>query len=231
MAQTGPAKEMPINLFKGRESAEKQSSDIDASSPSVEEPSDASDLETPQLLRDQLENADPARQKKLMAAALRPRPIRAIFVDLQSAMHESARAPVDEEDYRVVLLQWVIRDTSTTGDPTTQDDGSDKWHAQSTMTCPKCKAVVKVGFGGHSNYAQHKTSCDKTQAKPAPKKPVHASLSNFFFKADKAPVLVPPTVAAPAPVQGPTFDTVSAPQGTGPEPAREVNPGCQPFIA
>jgi hypothetical protein len=45
MAQTSPAKETPINVFKGRESAEKQSSDIDASSLSVEEPSDASDLE------------------------------------------------------------------------------------------------------------------------------------------------------------------------------------------
>jgi hypothetical protein len=45
-----------------------------------------------------------------MAAALRPRPIRAILVDLQSAMHEITRAPVDEENYRVVLQQ-VIRDT------------------------------------------------------------------------------------------------------------------------
>ncbi|KAJ7930728.1 hypothetical protein B0H13DRAFT_1858536 [Mycena leptocephala] len=91
---------------------------------------------------------------------------------------------------------------SASGNPTDQDDGSDKWHAQSTITCPGCQTVVKVGFAGHSNYAQHKIACDKNLAKPAPKKPVHALLSNFFFKADKAPPLVPSTVAAPAPVQG-----------------------------
>lgn len=64
-----------------------------------------------QSLRDQFENTDPARQHEVLAAALRTRQIRSILADLQSAMHQTARAPIDEESYRVVLIQRVIRDT------------------------------------------------------------------------------------------------------------------------
>ncbi|KAF8188598.1 hypothetical protein K438DRAFT_1507341, partial [Mycena galopus ATCC 62051] len=95
--------------------------------------------------------------------------------------------------------------------------------AQSTMYCEDCKTDVKPGFAGPYNFEQHRINgaCERIQAEAKKKKPVFASLGNFFTKRSTAAPLVPSTVSAHSPVHGATFDMLPVPQGTGPQPLHE----------
>ncbi|KAJ7219677.1 hypothetical protein B0H12DRAFT_1078592 [Mycena haematopus] len=92
------------------------------------------------------------------------------------------------------------------------------------MYCSGCGTNVRVGFGGKGNLQQHIVtgSCAKIQeAKLKKKKPIFASLSSFFPKRSASAALVPSTVSAPHPVQGAVIETLSDPEGTGPNPDHE----------
>ncbi|KAK7029062.1 hypothetical protein R3P38DRAFT_2775653 [Favolaschia claudopus] len=87
------------------------------------------------------------------------------------------------------------------------------------MACPDCKTVLKVGFAVSENIKQHKEKggCDKALAEAKKKKPIHAKLSNFFFKQTPSNPLVPATTSAPGPSQSTVTETELMPTGTGPE--------------
>ncbi|KAJ7737509.1 hypothetical protein B0H16DRAFT_1762357 [Mycena metata] len=97
------------------------------------------------------------------------------------------------------------------------------------LICPTCKQAVNVGSGGEANLKanhQDKPPClarkhqneldEKNGPKPEKKKPVFASLQNFFTKPKK---LVPSTVPTPLPLYGtpitPSHRSVPVDDNTG----------------
>ncbi|KAJ7498368.1 hypothetical protein B0H11DRAFT_1909401 [Mycena galericulata] len=98
------------------------------------------------------------------------------------------------------------------------------WTNESTLPCPQCLRDVPVGTGGESNLQRHigSAKCNKNKNEKLKKTTKNASLFSYLVPKVKVP-LVPPTVAAPAPVKGPRFIPVTAPNDTGPEPLEELD--------
>ncbi|KAJ7155332.1 hypothetical protein C8R46DRAFT_1196801 [Mycena filopes] len=101
-----------------------------------------------------------------------------------------------------------------------KSSGGNGYTADSTTICPDCDFVVKIPYGARRNLETHQASENCTTRRVAKNnpKPIGGPMSRYLVQ--RTP-LVPPTVSAPLPAQGPMFKTVSAPSGTGPQVQQE----------
>ncbi|KAJ7281329.1 hypothetical protein C8J57DRAFT_1558865 [Mycena rebaudengoi] len=119
--------------------------------------------------------------------------------------------------------------------------GGTEFNLDSTLPCPQCNAVVKVGTGGYANLTEHQKSKECKDNDPALLK--LKKITTFFKKKPPAPPsapLIPSTVSAPQPLNaaGPSSFPSTMGRSDSPDPAlaRSTSPASfsepnnSPFI-